>query len=169
MSKTIQDPKFNLSPEGVQIIQKEMKRYETKLSCLIPCLYQIQKEKGWISPQAVAWLSEQTSIAESHIYEVVMFYTLFNKKPMGRFHVQVCCNVSCALNGGRELLKKLCETFQVREGEVSADGNITISRVECLGGCDQAPVVQVNDEDYLNKVKWDKMVEILKENIQSQS
>ena len=153
---------FTLSKEGVDLVQREMSRYETKLSCLIPCLYRIQKEKGWISPLAVSWLSKQTDIPESHIQEVALFYTLFNKKPVGKFHIQVCCNVSCCLQGARDLLKQICSSFQVKEGETSADGNWTVSRVECLGACDLAPVIQVNDRDYLGKLKGDRAVQVLR-------
>ena len=152
---------FTLSEEGVALIKKEMGRYETKLSCLIPCLYQIQKEKGWISSKAVRWLSEQTSIPESHIQEVLMFYTLFNKKPVGKFHIQVCCNVSCFMQGGPELVKRICEAFQIKEGEVSADGNWTVSRVECLGACDLAPAIQVGDR-YLGKLKGERAIHVLR-------
>ena len=152
---------FTLSKEGRELIKKEMTRYETKLSCLIPCLWQIQKEKGWIPPKAVTWLSKETGIPESHIYEVLMFYTMFNKKPVGRFHVQVCTNVSCALHGGRELVKDLCENFDVKEGETSKCGNWTISRVECLGACDEAPVIQLNEE-YIGKMKKDRALSFLK-------
>ncbi len=159
---------FSLSDKGVSLIQKEMKRYEVKLSCLIPCLYQIQKEKGWIPPESIPWLSQQTSIPESQIYEVLMFYTLFNKKPVGKFHVQVCCNVSCALRGSRNLVDKLCESFDVKENEVSADGNWTISKVECLGACDEAPVIQINDE-YFGKLKGDRAIEILKSKMNSKA
>ena len=151
---------FSLSQETQKIIKKEMSRYETRLSCLIPCLWQIQKEKGWISKAGVGWLSGITKIPESHIYEVLMFYTLFNKKPVGKFHVQVCCNVSCALNGGRELLKELREKLGAREGGVSPCGNWTVSKVECLGACDEAPVIQLN-EDYIGKIKKEEALSIL--------
>ena len=152
---------FSLSKERQEIIKKEMTRYETKLSCLIPCLWQIQKEKGWISKSAVSWLSEITQIPESHIYEVLMFYTMFNKKPVGKFHVQVCSNVSCALNGSRELIAELCEKLNVKEGETSSCGNWTVSKVECLGACDEAPVIQLNDS-YLGKMKKESALSILK-------
>lgn len=147
--------KFSLSQEGRELIKKEMTRYEIKLSCLIPCLWQIQKEKGWIPPAAVPWLSKETDIPESHIYEVLMFYTMFNKKPVGKFHVQVCTNVSCALRGSRELVQEFCRSFNVKEGEVSVCGNWTVSRVECLGACDKAPVVQINEE-YVERMKKDR-------------
>ena len=152
---------FSLSSEGQSLIKKEMTRYETKLSCLIPCLWQIQKEKGWVSKEAVSWLSGETEIPESHIFEVLMFYTMFNKKPVGKFHVQVCTNVSCALRGGRELVQELGKALDIKEGETSLCGNWTLSRVECLGACDEAPVIQLNEE-YLGKMKADKILSILK-------
>ena len=143
------------------MIKKEISRYETKRSCLIPCLWQIQKEKGWIPPEAVPWLSQETEIPESQIHEILMFYTLFNKKPVGKLHVQVCANVSCALHGGRELIEKLCEAFQVEEGKLSACGNWTVSKVECLGACDEAPVIQLNDQ-YIGKMRENNILSILK-------
>jgi len=157
---------FELSPEGISVIQKEMKRYEQKRSCLLPCLYQIQKEKGWIPPESISWLSEQTSIPTAYIYEILMFYTLFNKKPVGQFHVQVCCNVSCALQGSRQLVERLCESFNVKTDEMSRDGNWTISKVECLGACDEAPVMQVNDE-YIGRLKGDRAIEVLQSKLHS--
>lgn len=158
---------FSLSEEGKKIIEKEMSRYEIKDSCLIPCLWQIQKEKKWIPPEAIPWLSQQTNIPESKIYEILMFYTLFNKKPVGKFHVQVCGNVSCFMQGGQDIIKKLCETFQVEEGQISSCGNWTISKVECLGACDEAPVIQLNDQ-YIGKLKGEKAIQFLKSKLSTQ-
>ena len=153
---------FTLSKEGENFIKKEMKRYESRRSGLIPSLCRIQEEKGWIPPEAVSYLSRLTGFPESDIKELLMFYTLFNKKPVGKLHVQVCCNVSCSLQGGRDLLRDLCEFFQVKVGETSVDGKITISPVECLGACDEAPVMQVN-EDYIGKLKGEKAIYFLKD------
>lgn len=147
---------FNLSPEGLQLIHNEMTRYETKRSCLIPCLWQIQKEKGWISGEAVAWLSEITQLPESQIYEVLTFYTIFNKKPVGKFHIQVCTNLSCSLRGGRDLVRELKKVLNIKK----ENKQWTLSQVECLGACDKAPVVQIN-EDYLEKMTSDKILSIL--------
>ena len=162
MEKTQKAQKFRLSKEGLNLIQKEMTRYETKLSCLVPSLYQIQKEKGWVSPEAVPYLSRKTGIPQSKIHEVLMFYTLLNKKPVGKFHIQVCCNVSCALNGARELTAGLCRSLQVKEGEMRSDGECTVNRVECLGACDEAPVVQIN-EDRFDKMTLEKTLSVLKD------
>ena len=158
---------FSLSKEGKALIKREMRRYETKLSGLIPCLWQIQKEKGWIPKEAVPWLSAATGIPTAHISEVLMFYTLFNKKPVGKFHVQVCGNVSCAMSGARELIKRLCEAFKAKEGEISPCGNWTVSKVECLGACDEAPVIQLNDQ-YIGKMRKDNVLPILKSKLKAQ-
>jgi NADH-quinone oxidoreductase subunit E len=89
-------------------------------------------------------------LPESKINEVFSFYSMFNKKPIGRYHVQVCGTLSCHINGARELIDYLCKEFGVKLDEVSADGKITISRVECLGSCGTAPMMQINDKYYEN-------------------
>ncbi len=155
---------FSLSEEGLALIKSEMSRYEIRRSCLIPCLYQIQKEKGWIPPEAVPWLSARTGIPESQIYEVLTFYTMFNKKPVGRFHIQVCRNISCSLRGGRDLAARICRRLQIREGERSADGSWTLSLVECLGACDEAPAIQLNGE-LLGRMTEEKTLRILRERL----
>ncbi len=137
---------FKLSKEGLSFVKKQLNRYETKRSAILPCLYRVQKENGgWISSSAVSYLSEVMEIPSADINEVLTFYTLYNRRPVGRLHVQVCCNLSCAMNGSRELFQNLCKHFQVNPKEVSADGLVSLSRVECLGACEMAPVAQVND------------------------
>ncbi len=144
---------FELSKEGLAFVKKEMERYETKRSAILPCLYRVQKENGgWISPEAVSHLSQVMDIPTAYINEVLSFYTMYNKRPVGKLHIQVCCNLSCAINGGREILGHLCESFNVKEGELSAGGAVTINRVECLGACDIAPMAQVNDQ-YIGPLK----------------
>jgi NADH-quinone oxidoreductase subunit E len=142
---------FSLSAEGLEKIKKEMERYETKKSAIIPALYVAQKEnKGWINEEVIQHLSQVMDIPESEINEVFKFYTMFNQKPVGKYHVQVCGTLSCHVNGAQELIDFLCKSFQVGLDEVSADGRYTISRVECLGSCGTAPMMQVNDRYYEN-------------------
>lgn len=153
---------FQLSKEGLDFINNELKRYETPYSAIIPCLYRVQKEKGWVPPEAVPYLSQKMTLPEAHINEVLYFYTMFNKKPVGKLHVQVCTNISCSMNGGRELADHLCAKFNVKYDEVSPDGKITVSKVECLGSCDTAPMMQVNDK-YIEKLTPELAVKKLKE------
>lgn len=140
---------FKLSNEGLEAVKKELTRYETKESAIIPSLYIAQKEnKGWISPDVIRHLSDVMGIPESRINEVFKFYTMFNQKPVGKYHVQVCTNISCAVEGGRELAHHICSELKVKKDEVTPDGRFTVSHVECLGSCGTAPMMQVNDSYY---------------------
>lgn len=152
----------SLSSEGVEFVKKELTRYETKHSAIIPSLYRVQKEQGWVPPEAVPYLAKLMELPESHINEVLYFYTMFNKKPVGKFHVQVCTNISCAMNGGRELTQALCKHFGVKVGQTSPDGKVTVTQVECLGSCGTAPMLQVNDR-YLENLTPESAVRLLKE------
>lgn len=144
---------FKLSPEGIEFVKKEMVRYETKLSAVIPCLYRVQDENGgWVSPECVACLSRLMDLSESEIYEVLTFYTMFNHKPVKPLHVQVCCNVSCAMQGSRKILEEL---------KKQNNSNVTLSAVECLGSCDTAPVVQINREPYMEKISLEQITKTL--------
>lgn len=139
-----------INEEDKKFIQSELKRYEHHYSAIIPSLFCIQKTHGWVPPKAVVEMAEITKIPEAHINEVLNFYTMFNKVPVGKLHVQVCTNVSCAMNGGRELADHICKTFNVKYGEVSVEGLVTVNKVECLGACHNAPMMQINDNYYEN-------------------
>lgn len=111
---------------------------------------------------AIALLSQIMGIPESHIQEVFQFYTLFNKRPVGRYHIQVCGTLSCYLNGAHETIQFLCDQFKVGLDQVSVDGLVSVSRVECLGACDKAPVALVNGE-YVYHLTLDKAMGLLVE------
>lgn len=137
---------FKLSEQGLAEVKKELSRYEAKDSAIIPSLYIAQKEnKGFITPDIIRHLSQVMDIPEARINEVFKFYTMFNQKPVGKYHVQVCTNISCALEGGREMANHICHELGVKFDEVTSDGRFTVSKVECLGSCGTAPMMQVND------------------------
>lgn len=155
---------FQLSKDGLDFVKKELKRYETPRSAIIPALYVAQTENGgWVSPDVVMHLSQIMDIPMSQINEVLSFYTMFNKKPVGKYHMQICCNISCAMAGGHDLADYLCDKLGVVDGEVSKDGRFTVSRVECLGSCDTAPVLQVNIEDYKENIKKEDLDRLISE------
>ncbi len=142
---------FKLSDDGRKKVEMELKRYETRESAIIPCLYLAQGEnKGWINAEVISELAGLMDLPESRINEVFKFYTMFNQKPVGKFHVQVCTNISCALEGGRELATHICKELNVKYDEVTPDGRFTVSKVECLGSCGTAPMMQVNDRYHEN-------------------
>jgi NADH-quinone oxidoreductase subunit E len=156
---------FTLSKDGIDFVKKELERYEDKRSAIIPALYRVQAEnKGWVSPESITHLAQIMDMPEAWINEVCTFYTMFNRKPVGKYHVQVCCNVSCAMNGGREMADHICQSLSVDDGEITKDGRFSVSRVECLGACDKAPMMQVNDKYYegLSNEKALKLLEGMK-------
>lgn len=157
---------FQLSADGLAFVKKEMTRYETKISAIIPSLYRAQDENGgWVGPEVVDHLSQVMDIPASQIEEVLDFYTMFNKQPVGRYHLQVCTNITCAMMGGREIVQHLCKKLKVHAGEVSHDGKFTVSYVECAGSCDTAPVMQINRRPYNEKLtiaEVDRIVDSLK-------
>lgn len=137
---------FKLSEQGLAEVKRELTRYEEKESAIIPSLYIAQKEnKGFITPDVITHLSDVMDLPESRIKEVFSFYTMFNQKPVGKYHVQVCTNISCSLEGGRELANHICHDLGVKFDEMTSDGRFTVSKVECLGSCGTAPMMQVND------------------------
>lgn len=153
---------FQLSDEGLKKVQTELSRYESRQSAIIPALYIAQKENGGsISDEVIDYLSKVMDLPVSRINEVFKFYTMFNQNPVGRYHVQICNNISCVLNGSRELTAQILETFSCKLNDVSLDGKFTVSSVECLGACGMAPMMQVN-EDYYENLTPEKAVALLK-------
>ena len=140
---------FELSTEGAEKVKSELKRYESKESAIIPALYVAQKEnKGWINGDVIRSLSKVMDIPESKINEVFKFYTMFNQKEVGKYHVQICGTLSCHVNGAPDLLHQACKELKVGLDEKTTDGKYTVSRVECLGSCGTAPMMMVNDTYY---------------------
>jgi NADH-quinone oxidoreductase subunit E len=145
---------FQLSQEGVNYVKSEMTRYEQKQSAIIRCLYRVQDENGgWLSQESMFHLAEVMNIPIAQIEEVATFYSMFNLKPRGKHHIQVCCTLSCAMAGARELADTIrqeagCSKF----GETSKDGKFTVSKVECLGSCDTAPMLQINRDPFIENL-----------------
>lgn len=153
---------FELSAEGLQKVKKEMTRYETVESAIIPSLYIAQKEnQGWISQDVIRTLSKVMGLPESRINEVFTFYTMFNQKSVGKYHVQVCQTLSCHVNGAQDLVNHMCKELKVKMNEVTADGKFSISRAECLGSCGTAPMMMIN-EDYHENLTPESAMNLLR-------
>ncbi len=142
---------FQLTNDGKEKVLSELKRYESKQSAVLPALYIAQKENnGFINAEVIKELSKVMDIPESQINEVFTFYTMYNKKAIGKYHVQVCRTLSCMLNGAKELTSHLCHELNVKLDQVTTDGRFTVSEVECLGSCGTAPMMQIGDKYYEN-------------------
>ncbi len=135
---------FKLSNEGKTKVLSELKRYESKQSAVLPALYIAQSEnKGHVNAAVIRELSSVMEIPESQINEVFTFYTMYNKKSVGKYHIQICRTLSCMLGGAPELTEHICNQLHVRLGDVSEDGQFTVSEAECLGSCGTAPMMQI--------------------------
>ena len=166
MSKAIvKSKKLVFSKKAEAEFKDILKRYPDKRSCIMATLYLVQTEFGWMSPQVMEFVSLKLEVPISQVWELVTFYTMYHRKPVGKFHLQVCKTLSCELNGCKSLLQFLKDKYQLKNGETSADGLFTLTEVECLGACDKAPVMQVNDNYYenLDVMKLEKVLEVLKE------
>lgn len=116
----------------------------------MPALFIAQAELGWITPEAVAWVSNRLSMPPSHVMEVASFYTMYYKRPVGRYHIQICRTLSCQLCGARGLTGYVKDRLKLRPSEISADGMWSYEEVECLGSCGTAPMIQLNDVFFEN-------------------
>ena len=153
---------IQFSEQELQTIENLKTRYLKPDSVILEVLYLIQEKYGYISQEGMKYAAELVGISEEQVFGVVTFYTMFNTKPIGKYHLQVCTNVSCMLRGAYELLEKLEKELNLKKGEISSDGLFTISEVECLGSCGTAPVVQIN-EDYYENLNEEKLLQIIKE------
>ena len=124
------------------------KAYPTKDACLLPVLHLAQKEFGYVSNEVMEYVAGLLGISPARVYGVATFYTMYDKKPVGRYHVQVCTNISCHLEGSNGVLDALKSVLGIGEGQTTQDRMFTLSTVECLGACGFGPVVQINDDYY---------------------
>lgn len=142
-----EEPLF-ASEEGRQRLEKALSRYPTRRAALLPMLNYAQEVNGWVSGDAMREIAGALELTPAYVHSVATFYTMYNRRPVGRYLIQVCTNISCHLCGGEEVLERFLEGAGVRLGETTDDGLFTVMEVECLGACGFATVVQINDEYY---------------------
>lgn len=135
---------LQFSPENEARLADLLGRYPNKLAALIPTLYLAQTQWGHLTPEVMAYVAERLEVPPSQVLHTATFYTMLRKKPVGRFHVEVCANVSCFLRGCDAIVDALKDELGVGVGETTADGLFTLSEVECLAACGTAPALQVN-------------------------
>lgn len=153
---------FTLTPENIEKFEKLSKSYPKLDSMMLPTLWLVQEQEGWISPEAMIVVSEMLSTTPIRVYEVVTFYTMFNTKPIGTHHIEVCKTTSCMLCGSKDIIAYIEETLDIKPGETSKDGHFTLSVVECLGSCGGAPMLAF-DGDYVENLTIEKVKNLLEE------
>jgi NADH-quinone oxidoreductase subunit E len=136
------------SDEQLRRVRELQATYPDKRGALLPVLRLAQETFGWVSPEVETYVAGLFDLSPAHVHEVVTFYTLFYQRPVGRHVVAVCHNLSCTLAGAEDVIAHLRERLGIEPGETTADGRVTLLRVECLCACEAAPMMQV-DDDYV--------------------
>ncbi len=139
-----------LTGETEKTIKELMGKYEDPRSALLPILHTVQRDYGYISKEAIEEISEILDIPKVEIKGVITFYSMLREKPAGKYHIQLCRNVACYLNGGKELVEFLEKEYGLKPGTFTDNMKFSLSLVECIGQCEIAPAVQINDKFYGN-------------------
>jgi NADH-quinone oxidoreductase subunit E len=137
---------MNLKPETLGRIDEAVAHYPVRRSAVLPVMHLVQEDQGLISDEAIEWIAARLDLQPINVYELVSFYPMFRRKPIGRRHIKVCRTLSCAIMGGYRTCAEFQRQFGTKLGEVSPDGAVTIEFVECLASCGTAPVVMIDEE-----------------------
>ncbi len=141
---------LSFTPEERAEIERLKSLYPQPKAALMPVLWLAQKKWGWLSEDVMRVVADVMELPYAHVLGVARFYTMYFKKPMGKYHIQVCTNVSCMLRGGDKLYERLCQKLGISHGEHTPDGRYSIEEVECMGACGGAPMIAINEDFYEN-------------------
>lgn len=163
-----QPTQFAFDEQSEAQIAKVLARYPAgkQASATIPLLYVVQRQMGrqtgsaWVPRVAMDVIAERLGMPPIRVYEVATFYFMFNMKPIGRYHLQLCGTTPCMLRGSDDVMRACHDAAHVKVGQTSEDGLFTLTEVECLGACVNAPVLQV-DDDYYEDLDYDRTVALI--------
>jgi NADH-quinone oxidoreductase subunit E len=151
---------LEFSPETYKKFEETVSRYPEREAAMLPVLYLAQEEFGYLSVEAIDYVAKIMGQSPARVQGVVSFYTMFNTKPIGRHHIQVCRTLSCALGGAEKMTNFIKKALGIEPGQTTPDGRFTLSEVECLASCGTAPMMQI-DDDYYESLTEEKVTEIL--------
>lgn len=141
-------------------IQKTLAKYPDKRSAVMPLLYIVQEEYGWVTPEGIEEVAAIIDVDSTQVKSIAGFYTMYSEKPKGKYWLQVCTDLPCALRGADEFHKQLKAHLGVEEGGTTSDGLFTVEHVMCLAACDKAPMLQCNFH-FVENLDMDKMKVLL--------
>ena len=149
---------FNEASESE--FRKTIARYPNKAAATLPVLWIAQRQWGWLPPDVLDYVAERLELPSARVIGVASFYTMFKLQPTGKYHVQVCRNLSCAMFGAERTIERICKKLGTKLGDTTKDGMFTVDHVECLAACGIAPAVQIN-EDYFGNMTGEKLDQLL--------
>lgn len=152
-------PVFNESE--LKTVQYHIEKYPKPMAAVMPLLWMIQDKYGWISVEAMRYVGDLLKLPHDHVLGVATFYTMYFKRPMGKYHLQICTNISCMLSGGYEVFDHVSKQLGIKNKEITSDGIFSIEEVECLGSCATAPMLQVNNREFYENLTLEKVDQLL--------
>jgi NADH-quinone oxidoreductase subunit E len=163
---------MTFSPELEKKFAKLLTSYPEgrQRSAVVPMLIYAQDEVGAVTPELVEEVAKRCGVTTLQVEEVIGYYSMLHRKPLGKYHVQVCTNISCLLTGGEELYEYACKKLGIGNKQVTPDGMFSIEEVECMGACSWAPAIEVNYDfhHYVTPQKLDEILESYRKNQQKQ-
>lgn len=153
----------SFNSEELAQIEKIKSKYPTSQSAIMDVLWLAQKKWGWISSDVIEYVAALLNVPPATVEGIVSFYTMYFNKPMGKYHIQVCTNVSCMITGGENIYEYVKEKLGINNLETTQDGKFSLEEVECMGACGESPMIAVNEDYYynMNKEKIDKLFDEL--------
>ena len=151
---------FKFTEENLSRIIEERKKYPTSLAAIMPVLYIAQEQNGFISNEVMEEIAAVLNIDKVNVLSAVTFYTMYHTRPVGKYHIQVCTNVSCMLRGAYEIWDSVKDKLGIDHLQVTPDSKYSLEEVECMGACGYAPMIAVN-EDYFENLNKEKVFEII--------
>lgn len=157
---------MRLAEKYPQEVERILAKYppEHKRSAVMPLLYLAQREEGYITKDAMKDIAQILEITETEVASIVGFYTLYHDEKAGKYRMQICTDLPCALRGAEQFLDELCSNLGIKVGETTPDGLVTLEAVMCLAGCNKAPVLQTQGPDgirYHENMTVDKTLELI--------
>ena len=152
---------FKFTSENEIKFQEYVTRYPVIDSVMLPALWLVQEQEEWVSPEAMIYVAEKLGKTPIQVYEVATFYTMFNLKPIGKHHIELCKTLSCMLCGSKDIKNHIKQTIGIEPGQTSEDGLFHLSEVECLGACGGAPMFALDGQyhEKLTKQRVDKLIQ----------
>jgi len=156
-------PEIKFSDAALAEYRELLGHYPTRRAALLPTLWIAQREFGWLSAGVQEYVAELMELPIAHVSAVVSFYTMFNKEPVGKWHLEVCTNLSCRLRGADHIVECLKKKLGIEVGQTTPDGQFTLGVAECLASCGTAPMLQLNHDLFYENLTEETTLKLVEE------
>jgi NADH-quinone oxidoreductase subunit E len=157
------DSEIKFTEAALAEYRELLTHYPTRRAALLPTLWIAQREFGWLSPEVQEYVAKLMELPIAHVSAVVSFYTMFHRKPVGKWHLEVCTNLSCRLRGADRIVDAIRKRLAIELGETTPDGKFTLSSAECLASCGTAPMLQLNHDLFYENLTEESVLKLIDE------